>query len=280
MSQGPQKHITIPPHWWEKLDEECRTKGIEDEDQLCARKPGVLHVRTIKNAKRDGWMTATSFRQLAKLLDYPTSHALKDAWNKAAEIPIAGKVPITAGRTDHQPENPKDRTFTTQENMPQWADHLEIDLKKRRLETLSCTLETDSPYFRFGFKLMSENGRMFGDGSIQSHDANLVVHIGRNNWDRPNLAITAHDIFLTWFQNGVKRGKDARIFSAEPHLTASVKIAIDSSHVMQFLVNGKSCLSAVIPPEIRRRAVMIAWGDSEEYEVRVSDIRVQTIPVL
>ncbi len=84
MSRGPHQTIEMPPNWWAVLEDECRAMGIETVGQLCERKPGILSARTIRNAQRNGWMTEGSFQKLANLLDYPTSHDLKDAWNKAA----------------------------------------------------------------------------------------------------------------------------------------------------------------------------------------------------
>lgn len=302
MSRGQQRKITIPPHWWIKLEEECKSRGIENVEQLCASRPGFLNPRTIRNAEKHGEMTEASFRQLALLLGYQHSHALKGEWNKAVNdpasssnrimdavqargTPVADSAQLTTGRAglasgQPAPGNPTDRIFTTQQDLPQWADPWELDLGNGWLESVACMIETDADYFRFGFKLLGEHGRLFGDGSIQSQDTNLVIHLGRNNWDRANPPISVRDIFLAWFKNGIKRGKDARLFAADPHFVASVSLVIDSSHVARFLVNGECCLQTVIPPEIRRRVVMLAWGDSEECTVRVSDICVHTLPDL
>lgn len=302
MSRGQQRKVTIPPHWWTKLAEECKSRGIENVEHLCASRPGFLNARTIRNAEKRGEMTEASFRQLALLLGYKHSHALKDDWNKAVGDPLhsasgttdtvqalgisvaehatvtPGRIGLVAGQS--APGNPTERIFTTQQDLPQWADPWELNLSSGWLQSASCMIETDAEYFRFGFKLLGEHGRLFGDGSIQSQDTNLVVHLGRNNWDRANPPIGVRDIFLAWFKNGIKRGKDVRLFAAEPRFVASVSLTIDSGHVARFFVNGDCCLQTVIPPEIRRRAVMIVWGDSEECVVRVTAICVSTLPNL
>ena len=187
MSRGPQNRIPIQPGWWNKLQEECERRDFEGVKELC--KGGkFLSAKTIENAfKHPEGMTEASFWQLAKLLGYKNSHALREAWSHAGN---------QSARSGSVSDNPVARIFTTQFDMLQWADPWEINLGNRQLETLSCTMETESAYFRFGFKLMTEQGRLFGDGSLRSQDRNLIIHIGRNNGDRP--PITARDIFLTW----------------------------------------------------------------------------------
>ena len=54
---------------------------------------------------------------------------------------------------------------------------------------------------------MTERGRLFGDAAIASQDPNLIVHIGRNNWDRTNPPISSHDIFMTWSVIRVKHSE-------------------------------------------------------------------------
>ena len=159
--------------------------------------------------------------------------------------------------------------------MPQWADSLELDLGGRQLKTLTCKIETRSPYFRFGIKLLEKNKRLFGVGSIQSQDANLLVHIGRNNWSRPNIGISATDIFRTWYLNGISLEPDKKLFSANRSFTASIELGIDSSFGVAFSVNGICCLKQIIPPEISRRVAVFAWGDREEYVVEVNELSVE-----
>ena len=51
MSHGPQRTIEIPPHWWKQLEEECRSRCIENVEQLCKDSPR-LSARTIRNAEK------------------------------------------------------------------------------------------------------------------------------------------------------------------------------------------------------------------------------------
>jgi hypothetical protein len=165
--------------------------------------------------------------------------------------------------------------LATNKERPQWADSKELNLGGERLEVVRCKIETESPYFRFGFKLLSGvSDRVFGDGSIKSQDANLVVHIGRNNWNRPNLGISARDIFFTWDLNGVSLESDKKLFSTKRRLSASIELSINSGYVATFSVNGVCCLNRVISPGICRRVAMLAWGDREEFAVEVSELSV------
>jgi len=170
--------------------------------------------------------------------------------------------------------------LSTRKDTPQWTNFREINLKGECLRCLGCTIVTSSPYFRFGFKLLAWGVRIFGDAAIKSQESNLIVHIGRNNWDRPKLAMSANDIFFTYSVNGIGTENDKRLFTAEPQLTASLALNIDNGYAASFFVNGTCCLTRIIAPEMCRRVVMLAWGDNEEYEVEVRDLSLTTAHVL
>jgi hypothetical protein len=312
MRRRRQRSIDLPPGWFDRLESLVHELGWSTLDDFCEdpadRENGLkISVKTLERvvANKDR-MTMAKFDVLRRKLDEKTREDLLEKLSASdgsgAVESVAGSAvsvrrkPMKAIPPDESTLTPPgvtglafgqaapgsltDRIFTTQQDLPQWADPWELDLGNGWLESVACTIETDADYFRFGFKLLGERGRLFGDGSIQSQDTNLLIHIGRNNWDRANPPISVHDIFLTWFKNGVKRGKDVRLFEADPHVVASISLVIDTSHVARFLLNGECCLQTVIPPEIRRRVVMLVWGDSEECTVRVRDIIVHTCPDL
>ena len=185
-------------------------------------------------------------------------------------------VPWPSKQATRVVENPKSVILATRKGMPQWADHIELDLAGGRLVAVACEIETESAYFRFGFKLFNQNGRLFGDGSIQSQDANLVVHIARDNRDNPNSGISAKDVFFTWYANGISPEEDKTLFTSEPRFTVSLELRIDSGNVVDFRVNGLSCLKRAIPVEIRRRVAVLAWGDRNPYTVEVRNLSVIT----
>jgi len=103
MSRGPQKAIDIPAHWWKQLEQECKKRGIENVDQLCEQKT-LLSAKTIKKAEKSGKMTEASFRHLAKMLGYATSHDLKEAWNRAAEMKTGPDASQSKPASDLMPD--------------------------------------------------------------------------------------------------------------------------------------------------------------------------------
>jgi hypothetical protein len=289
-----QRKIRLPAGWYERLEEVVHARGWNTIDDFCEDPNDLkddlrISVRTLERSRggTNPTMTMAKFDVLRQKLEVATRADLLDLLRPAeGDTPTSGPVAGPEGSRSPAgsggvavPGHPQERVFMTQQNLPQWADHCELALGHARLEEVSCWVETDSPYFRFGFKVMTEAGRLFGDAAIISQDPNLLVHIGRNNWDRTNPPITSQDIFFTWSENGIRRGKDVRLFASEPRFGGAVRMTIDAGNIVEFLVNGQSCLKVVIPPEIRRRIALFAWGDNEEFEVRVRDIKVRTIPI-
>ncbi len=165
--------------------------------------------------------------------------------------------------------------LTTRKDTPQWTAYQEVDSEGGRLVRVACVLVTSSVYFRFGLKLLTPRGRLFGDGSIQSQDAaNLVIHVGRNSWDRPG--ITSRDVFLAAYVNGLRQERDRPLFVARDLITTPLELAIDSSYLASFSVNGSRCYTRIIPPAVCRRAAMLAWGDHDDYSVEILDLTVTT----
>jgi hypothetical protein len=263
MSKAAHKREKLPENWWDHFVEHYQQWSYETLEEFCNDSP-TISSKTLYRAKANGWMTARTLERVARKLDYPTQKELLTAW----------KISTSKGGQRLLSQNPKALIFTTKKEMPQWADYRDMNLDGSRLEVLACRIQTESPYFRFGFKLLNATGRLFGDGSIKSQDANLVVHVGRNNWSRRTLGVSDKDIFFTWYLNGISLEGDKRLFSSKRRLSASIKLSIDSSYIATFSVNGICCLKRLIPPGICRRVAMLAWGDREEYAVEVSEILV------
>lgn len=195
-----------------------------------------------------------------------------------AELLVSCKAVIRKRRQELVSSTREDMLLQTRKDLPQWADFKEMELHGGILRQLSCQIRTESPYFRFGFKLLSGGkSRLFGDGSIKSQDStNLLVHIGRNNWDRPHLGITAQDIFVSFDVNGLRLEADKLVCTSQNKVCAQIQLLIDTEYVSHLRVNGVECLCRVVPPEICRRIVVLAWGDAEEYAVWVENISVLT----
>lgn len=164
-----------------------------------------------------------------------------------------------------------DTMLFTKTVTPQWADYREIDLLGGRLQSLECLLGTSSPYFRFGFKLRTNQGRLFGDGSIQSTlDPNVIVHIGRNNRSR--------DLFFTSYRNGIREAPDKVLCIVPESISVSIVLTIDDMSMLVLSVNDASVYERSVPSELRSSMVMLAWGDHSDFEVKVTNLRVSVRP--
>jgi len=264
--------IRVPRGWWMRFDAFCNKKWRHDHDTpLDIYEFTKISRRTFSTAKKLDKFTQKTFAALVQNVGCESPDELLRVLSPPGGM---AKLPQRISSTPSAAENPKAFILATKKEMPQWADSRELNIGGGRLEVVKCRIETESPYFRFGFKLLNENDRVFGDGSIKSQDANLVVHVGRNNWNRPNLGISVKDIFFTWYLNGVSLESDRKIVSAGRRLSASVELRVSASYVVTVSVNGVCCLNRVIPPGICRRVAVLAWGDREEYAVEVSELSV------
>lgn len=263
MSRATHLAVKLPEEWWEHLVDHYQRWDYETLEEFCADTP-TISSKTLYRAKTKGQMTARTLERLARKLDHPTQSDLLADW-RAKSAKRAQELPA---------DNPAAFTLTARKELPQWVDYRELSLGGRRLEVLKCNIETDSAYFRFGFKLLAEDGRLFGDGQLQSQAANLLLHIGRNDWNRPSMGISAKDIFFTWYLNGVSKEPDRKLFRSTARLTASLEFSIGNDYVTDLSVNGRSCLRRVIAPGICRRVVVLAWGDRNPCAVEVRNLSV------
>ena len=94
----------------------------------------------------------------------------------------------------------KNWTASANFSTPQWANYVKIPIERGFLERIRCQVITTSEYYRFGFKLFRKNGKLFGDGSIQSMDNNFVIHYGKN--------FLSNDLFITTYRNGILQRPD------------------------------------------------------------------------
>lgn len=163
-------------------------------------------------------------------------------------------------------------------HLPQWSAFHEFDLKGNRLARLSCSIRTIEPYFRFGFKLIGVHGDRFGIGSIQSYDTSRVVHIGRDDLDRPSIKAT--DVFLTLYINEKTKGPDRKLMNSDRNVRLPLVFSIDHKFSNLFSVNNTHVLKQKLPPEICNRVVMYAWGDTKMISVEVLDILVTVTPIV
>lgn len=176
--------------------------------------------------------------------------------------------------TPVQPSDiPRSFTLSTKRTNPQWADFCDL-LAPTVPWTLRCRIRTNSAYFRFGFKLLRTYGRLFGDASLQSADPNLIVHLGRNYWDRP--AISRNDVFVTAYFNGIQIDADRKLFRASKRLKVDLELRVDHGYKVWLIVDGKTYFHHSVSAESCRRVAVLAWGDTEDYSIDIEDFSIHS----
>jgi len=255
--------LRVPEGWWENLERFCHAAWAADDDAPIADIYTFLNVsvRNVGISKTDNLMTPRTFKTMAAALVVTPEELL--AIMRGERRAIAPKPPTTFA---------SGFTLVTQRSNPQLADFRAHAVHEKLPWTLSCHVATDSRYFRFGFKLLGRTARLFGDGSIKSSDANLIVHIGRNYWDRESPRISARDIFVTAYAGVMQIGLDRALFAADRLFQADVSFGIDSNYVATLFINGRVHFHHVVPPEICGRVAVLAWGDQDEFRVEVTKL--------
>ena len=150
---------------------------------------------------------------------------------------------------------------------PQWADYIALPLKNGIIKRLICDVFTKSNYYRFGFKFIRSDGRLFGDGSIQSQDNNFVIHIGKNFTDK--------ELFITVYRNGILSDRDKYTDIIPKNNFYKCELYIDAENFIHFFINGAAVYKNFINKEICSRVYMLAWGDGNKFEVKVKNIKIE-----
>ena len=160
---------------------------------------------------------------------------------------------------------------TTKKISPQWANYREIDLAVHSYSafTLKGTFHSASSYFRFGFKLLTAEGRVFGEGNIQSHDNNIVVHIGKN--------VDSDALFLTSYYNGVRQGLNTPILDYDESQELDIVLSVQPDNLCKLSINDQTAYETYVNPDITKRLLMLTWGDEYEYEVHFRNISLHLI---
>lgn len=266
----PQSRVKLPEFWESRLDALAREKWQHDDYLFnlyeflrdVQRPQDGVSRRALQEARqKNNTMTEGLFARLSRKIGY----------NDPADFLAA------LGATGRRARTPVPSSFVlrTQKTSPQWADWQDGDIEPARPWQLRCHVATKSPYFRFGFKLISKDGRACGDGALISPDPSLLVHIGRNNWDRPHLGISQRDLFVAAYKGVATVLEDRCLFEVPTDLGVRVELAIDRSDRATLRVNDAMAFECPVPPAICGRVVVCAWGDREEFEVSVSELNVQ-----
>jgi hypothetical protein len=160
-----------------------------------------------------------------------------------------------------------DWSAETKRTTPQWSTYrtIPIGLYGRHALRLTGTLQSLSPYFRFGFKFLALTGRIFGDGSVQTNNNNVLVHLGRNtdsSW-----------LFLTRYRNGIRLNRPHdNVLDYSDTLPLRLALAVDEDYGVTLSVEDRIVYEDFINPDIKGRLLIMAWGDQHDYAVNFTEI--------
>ena len=118
-------------------------------------------------------------------------------------------------------------------------------------------------YYRFGCKLMTNSGKLFGDGSIQSQDNNLVVHVGKDGRGEQFA-------FLTTYYNGIREVLNRALKTTGKTFSFGLRV---QDEVVRAFVDEECVYERYVPPELVGRLVLLAWGDENEYTAQFRNIK-------
>lgn len=152
---------------------------------------------------------------------------------------------------------------------PQWASYNEILLSQYNFLEYSIKgkFKSESEYFRFGFKLLTIEGKLYGDGNVQSNDNNLVIHIGKNTEDQ--------NLFLTTYENGIRQKLNKNLFVYSNAKELELEIKVNANNELKFCIDGNLCFEYYINSAIKKRLLFLAWGDDHEYRVDFENISLE-----
>lgn len=150
---------------------------------------------------------------------------------------------------------------------PQWANYVKIPIERGLIKKIRCQVITTSEYYRFGFKLFRINGKLFGDGSIQSMDNNFVIHYGKN--------FLSNELFITTYRNGILQRPDKYTDAKPLNNRVIIELFIDDENILYLLLNGNEVFKFFINKEIREQIYMLAWADGNEFQLRAENIEIE-----
>jgi len=184
-----------------------------------------------------------------------------------------GHAPVLLSSAGHQTISYPDWIAESRIVLPQSANYIEIDLSPHRRASLKFrgTVSSKSAYFRFGFKLSGLRQPIFGDGSIQTSDPNMVFHIGKNKGSDAS--------FYTIYRNGRRFGKDHVLLTGlDPVEKIAIGFTISRDNVVGFQVNHDTVYEDHLPSEARDRLGILTWADENQCRIEFTDISLEIDP--
>ncbi len=155
---------------------------------------------------------------------------------------------------------------------PQGVTYRDLEIPTLPFRHLSIygRFQSSSPYFRFGFKLLTAGARrLVGDGSVESMDNNVVIHIYRD-------LNSSNMLFTSYASSRRDRGKvsDEVILDYTACEELPILLSLSEDSVASFEVAGKCVYRRPISPEIRNRIYALAWGDGHDFVVFFRNVAV------
>jgi hypothetical protein len=187
-----------------------------------------------------------------------------------SKIADTGHVMQVDSKKSIEIEKMGDWIATTQYIYAQSASYTEIPLGKYSYShfSLKGNFQSESPYFRFGFKLLPMRAKPpLLETTIQEKGDELVLHIGKN---------TGRDeLFFTVYRGGSRTGPDQPFLSYKDPKEIPIEISVSQNDVCTLIVDNVKLYEKQISHDIRERLLVVAWGDEHEYEVHFQNMRLR-----
>jgi hypothetical protein len=207
-----------------------------------------------------------SFRELVRR---HLAHAVRDLVHGESKVAHSRRVNQAGSRV--ATVELEDWTAATQYSpYAQSASYREVPLSQYSDSyfSLQGNFQSESSYFRFGFKLLTMAAPAIGDTTIQSSQYdNLVLHIGKNT--------RRDEVFFTIYRGALRVGPDQRFLNYRDHREIPIEISVSQDDVCRLIVDNVKLYEKQISHDIKGRLLLVAWGDEHEYEVHFRNIRLE-----
>lgn len=230
-------------------DLDCYQGMLLRRFQLLAGQLGVL------------WRAYTDTDELRKRLHGDIVHAARNLMS-AGSAPILADLPE---RTPHVYALPAWRA--SRDVFPQGASYIEVPLEDKQYSSysLSGIFSSPSEYFRFGFKaLLSTVDVPFADTTVKAPSREFLIHIGKNK--------SSDSLFVTRYRNGVRMESDRSLFDYRPTQRLAIRVECRRDSKLELFVNDELVDGHFLGERLRRRLLIVAWGDQDPFETHFSDM--------
>ena len=162
-----------------------------------------------------------------------------------------------------------DLTMQNSETSPQraWAHIIPLSSHRRQRISILGTIETASPYFRFGFKYYDSREPLFSAGSIQTVGQNILFHIGRNAIELP--------WFVTAYRASYRIGSDKVLEGTGGKAEGRFGFLIDASDTITFMLDNRKLVETYFQMDGLANVALLGWSDEHEFECSLRNLRLE-----